>query len=317
MSRSILEYIVTAQKIIEEIKKEADEVQATESLKGEADILATMLEKPEITAKDGKSNPIDGVESSKKRNIETILQDTEEEEEEEWFNARTMILDMERRGIKRTKLDTTALGTRNKTRQDAQNIIEKLKETKKTAEQISSKENMKFSDNMKDAVRTRCQICQSAETFVHMRSHVRKRHGMSINEYRQKHGLLLAHVVDAVYHKCGLCSRAVLLDGDTISVHVKGQHHVMHKEYSSKYLTTRNKNYIQDITAKNSNQSILVRKTTEDESNDKSSENLPSESHKKGASHVVSGDDLQVKSSYQDLSAQELLDQLEQLVTNN
>ena len=59
------------------------------------------------------------VDSSNNRNIAIASQDTEEEED--WFNSRKMILNMERRGIKRTLLDTPALGISMKRKEDTQN----------------------------------------------------------------------------------------------------------------------------------------------------------------------------------------------------
>ena len=327
-SRSVLKTALIVQELNEKIQEKADE--AKEKIVTNANVfknkacLRKLLEDQDITIKNVKLNS--SLEISNKRNIDPALQD-DEEEEEEWFNARTMILDMERRGIKRTKLDTTAIETSMKRKQETQNVIENIKETTKFPEKTILTQDMKFSNNMKDKVRTLCQICQSAETFSNMRFHVRNRHKMNISEYRLKHGSVLEHMVEAVYHKCGICSQPILLDGDGISVHVKGQHHMTHKEYSAKYLTLTKK-YDRDLPAKKSYKTTTVQKSVEDVSiRNLSPNNSPDDiqikpssedltlqkSYGNTSTRVVPEADLP-PTSYQDVSAHELLAQLEHLV---
>ena len=108
---------------------------------------------------------------------------------------------------------------------------------------------IKFSNHMKDAVKTECQVCKKIVTFRSMRSHTRLLHDTTITEYKKQHGDLKDHIIEAVYHKCGICDKAILLDSDVIAPHTR-LHGISHKEYSLKYLIlTQN---IDSITQKES-----------------------------------------------------------------
>ena len=44
-------------------------------------------------------------------------------------------------------------------------------------------------------------------------------------------------LIQRVIHKCALCKELVILDSDTIAVHLKSKHKgVSHKEYNAKYM---------------------------------------------------------------------------------
>ena len=93
----------------------------------------------------------------------------------------------------------------------------------------------RFSNSMKDAVRTVCQICKKEVEFNHMRIHTRKAHEVGISEYKRMFGNLIENLVEAVYHKCTLCSQVILLNGDVIATHAK-KHRITHKEYNSRFI---------------------------------------------------------------------------------
>ena len=42
-------------------------------------------------------------------------------------------------------------------------------------------------------------------------------------------------IIEEVQHKCGICSDVVLLDSDTIALHIK-RHKITHREYTATYL---------------------------------------------------------------------------------
>ena len=77
-------------------------------------------------------------------------------------------------------------------------------------------ENCRFSNCMRDAVRSICQICGSPETWNNMRNHTKKVHGIRITDYKQQYGQLTEHLVAKVFHKCGVCGRVLLLDPDVV-----------------------------------------------------------------------------------------------------
>ena len=97
----------------------------------------------------------------------------------------------------------------------------------------------RFSNNLKDAVRTICQVCQASVTLLTMRSHTRNKHNMDIKEYRNVFGDPKNQMVEVVKHRCGICSEELLLHCDVISPHVK-KHKITHSEYTKKYMVLIN-----------------------------------------------------------------------------
>ena len=120
--------------------------------------------------------------------------------------------------------------------------LEDAKQTKseglKKAANKADIRNTRYSNHMKDNVQSYCQICKIPQTFTKMRSHTKSRHGISITDYKKRYGQLIANIVELIYHKCGICDKDILLDGDTLATHAKG-HGVTHKAYCEKYITLR------------------------------------------------------------------------------
>ena len=102
---------------------------------------------------------------------------------------------------------------------------------------IDSK-NTLYSNNMKDNVQSYCQICKLPQNFSKMRSHTKSKHGMGITDYKKRYGELIDNIVETVYHKCGICNTAILLDGDILATHAR-LHRISHKAYSDKYITLK------------------------------------------------------------------------------
>jgi len=175
--------------------------------------------------------------SPEKRKMDTENLEKRAPFDGEWFNARTFLQGM---ANKMPKLSSPALEADNKEPELSTPKMSsaKVSPKKPVALMTSSKDvgNLKFSNHTRDAVQTVCQVCGSRETLVNMRSHTRKVHGISITDYKNKHGALSDHFVEAVYHKCGLCSKVLLLDPDTLAPHAKS-HGITHRDYSAKYMT--------------------------------------------------------------------------------
>ena len=108
--------------------------------------------------------------------------------------------------------------------------------TEKTTSALEPEpEEATFSNHMKDAVQAVCQLCGSIEKFNQMRMHTKKVHGTSISAYKDRFGPLIDHLVEAVYHRCGVCAKTLLLDADVIYPHAK-QHGISFKAYTSLYM---------------------------------------------------------------------------------
>ena len=132
--------------------------------------------------------------------------------------------------------------------------------------------NIRYSNHMKDNVQSYCQICKVPQNFSKMRSHTKAKHRISITDYKKKYGELIDNIVETVYHKCGICKKAILLDGDILATHAR-LHRISHKAYSDKYITLRkqeDKKCIQKMTeSRNQTQ-------TEADHTDEADENSPS-----------------------------------------
>ena len=172
---------------------------------------------------------------------------------------------------------------------------------------------MKFGDSMKDTIKTRCQICKNFETLVNMRSGVRNRNKINISEYHQKYSSLLEHMVE--HNAVSALWRRHL--------HVKGQDHGVHKEYSTKYLTRQRPGHKRtpvqksstDVSAENSSEDVDLQKSCGDIPTKTSFEDLQLwKNHKSSASEDVSHNITTLKKVYHDLSTQELLAQVDQLI---
>ena len=152
---------------------------------------------------------------------------------EEWFNARRILLGLKITGTKKQKVEISEEDKSGNQEEVSHNSIS----TNNKVEVIESKplKTIKFSNNTKDTVQTICQICTNAMSFTNMRSHTKNVHKTSITDYKKKHGQLIDHIVELVYHKCGVCEKAILLDGDTIAPHAK-RHGMSHRDYSAKYM---------------------------------------------------------------------------------
>ena len=206
---------------------------------------------------------------------------------DDWFDARKFLLQMNSSSNKRQKLSFPNCST-GKDSADVTVNVKDLNATSTTATENSKKlrisnhtkdatttelsTSLKFSNNTKDVVQTICQLCKGHYYFVNMRVHTRKVHKLSISDYKAKYGNLDRNIAEEIYHKCGICSKALLFDSDSMVLHTK-KHGLTHKEYSSRYLT------------------------------------LVKPQHAKSSKPK--------EKSYKDISAQELLEQLQDMIAHN
>jgi len=124
------------------------------------------------------------------------------------------------------------------------NVVEIIQNKESTLEEDSicdkeTKGSIKFSNSMKDAVKTECRICRQAVSLTTMRGHTKSAHKMSISDYKETHGNHRTQIIEKIFHKCGLCQQAILLDSDDIAHHLKKSHEITHKDYNSKYMTLK------------------------------------------------------------------------------
>ena len=92
-----------------------------------------------------------------------------------------------------------------------------------------------YSNDMTDACRTKCRICNWEVTLNYMRNHTKNAHSMTIHEYKDLHGKHREQIVAEIWHKCGLCEEDMLLDADDIRSHTR-KHQTSLKDYNAKFI---------------------------------------------------------------------------------
>jgi len=94
-----------------------------------------------------------------------------------------------------------------------------------------------ISNDIADYTCVECHICELKLPMTRLRTHTKSHHGMTITEYKARYGADLIPV-EIVWHRCGVCSKIVMLDSDHIAVHLKtGGHPVItHKDYNDQYM---------------------------------------------------------------------------------
>ena len=151
-----------------------------------------------------------------------------------WFNARTILLEMTASQGKKSRLDEV-LKFESPIETNEQPVADI-----EASEEVVAGGGKKYSDHLGDAVKVVCKLCNSCESLTAMRGHTKKSHKMTIATYRERFGQLADHMVEEVYHKCRMCDKTLLLDADLIYHHAR-THGLSFKEYTSKYLTLKNK----------------------------------------------------------------------------
>ena len=151
-----------------------------------------------------------------------------------WFNARTILLEMTASQGKKSRLDEVLKF------ESPIEMNEQLGADIEASEEVVAGDGKKYSDHLGDAVKVICKLCNSCESLTAMRGHTKKSHKMTIATYRERFGQLADHMVEEVYHKCRMCDKTLLLDADLIYHHAR-THGLSFKEYTSKYMTLKNK----------------------------------------------------------------------------
>ena len=101
----------------------------------------------------------------------------------------------------------------------------------------------RFSNSASDCCKTLCKICGQGFPLTTMRQHTKSKHGMVITDYKTKFEQTFYDMVEKVFHRCGICGLAILMDSDAVSSHLgsnKATHQISHKQYNEIYL---NKTY--------------------------------------------------------------------------
>ena len=113
-------------------------------------------------------------------------------------------------------------------------IISILNNLKQNARR--SEISLEHSNNIGDAVKTFCCVCDKVVPISSMEDHVQNHDKMNIKRYKQLYGDPYTHIIKRVNHKCGLCFRVILLDSSMIKKHLKSNHQIDFAVYIKKFL---------------------------------------------------------------------------------
>ena len=104
---------------------------------------------------------------------------------------------------------------------------------------LEVKGKTKTSNDTRDNVKVKCRIenCGRKYPLTYFRGHTRHFHKMPVNDYKKIYGEPKNHIVEKVYHRCGLCAKLVLFDSDIISGHLRACHkEFTHSEYNARFM---------------------------------------------------------------------------------
>ena len=107
------------------------------------------------------------------------------------------------------------------------------------------------SSDMTDACKTICKVCKVQVTLNYMRTHSKNKHRMTINEYKDMFGNHRDQIVKEVYHMCGFCHEEIMLDADSIDLHVRRRHKISLKEYNANFITGSQRKLKTEVQEKN------------------------------------------------------------------
>ena len=92
------------------------------------------------------------------------------------------------------------------------------------------------SNNIDDAVKTFCCVCDKVVPISSMNEHVKTHEKMNIKTYKQLYGDPYTQIIKLINHKCGLCFKEMLLDSSMIKKHLKNAHQIEFAVYTKKFL---------------------------------------------------------------------------------
>ena len=110
-------------------------------------------------------------------------------------------------------------------------------------------EEKRFSNDMTDSCCHQCRMCDRLVTLTSLRSHTRASHHVTIKEYVEQFGNYREQLHTVTWHKCGVCNKEILLDGDEIHKHCK-VHGLTMAEYSNLYIKKTSKQPVSPLPVK-------------------------------------------------------------------
>ena len=110
-------------------------------------------------------------------------------------------------------------------------------ETELKKERLMEEEGKRFSNDMADCCSHQCRLCDRLVTLTSLRSHTRASHHVTIKEYMEQFGNYREQLHTVTWHRCGLCQKEILLDGDEIHKHCR-YHGISMAEYNNLFIVS-------------------------------------------------------------------------------
>jgi hypothetical protein len=100
------------------------------------------------------------------------------------------------------------------------------------------KETTIFSNDMRDACKVKCKICDKEVVMSSKSNHTRRVHCLSLAEYKDIYGDHKMTLVRKMCHKCGVCEEVLLLDAIEVAIHLRRKkHNISQKKYIKCFIT--------------------------------------------------------------------------------
>ena len=117
-------------------------------------------------------------------------------------------------------------------------------------EKLDSK-NLQISSNLQDAVKVRCQICQTILLLSDLKQHCRSNHQITLPEYEDLYG-------SRKVHQCSLCGEVLLLDILELKEHFDEiKHEKSFKDYQKEFIIYDSFYYCDECARKYKNKKSL------------------------------------------------------------
>ena len=150
-----------------------------------------------------------------------------------------VLSELKKRKVEECPADSIAKRIKYKTNSQAEAVGEKsrtdmLNSSYNSCSKIDKIDSKNYSNTMKDAVKTNCKVCNTKYTLSKMGKHTKKTHFLTLPKYIEIYGQL--EILEAAYHMCGLCSKILLMDNNTIVSHIKKNHTLSVNAYHAKFM---------------------------------------------------------------------------------
>ena len=118
--------------------------------------------------------------------------------------------------------------------------------------------NLQISSNLQDAVKVRCQICQTILLLSDLKQHCQSNHQITLPEYEDLYGSRKVHIIKQIFHQCSLCGEVLLLDILELKEHFDEiKHEKSFKDYQKEFIIYDSFYYCDECARKYKNKKSL------------------------------------------------------------